>query len=105
MLEETSKLTSRYQTTIPSGVRKALDLKKGDRIRYRFENGRVYIEAVRPADDPALAAFLNLIERDIVHRPEAIRPLDEGMREQIGQLVADIEIDLDTPLHSDDEEG
>ena len=42
---DVSKLTDRYQTTVPSGVRKQLELGKGDQIRYLIEpSGRVYIE-------------------------------------------------------------
>ena len=45
LAQDVSKLTDRYQTTVPAGVRKQLKLGKGDQIRYCTEpSGRVYIE-------------------------------------------------------------
>jgi antitoxin PrlF len=100
-----SKLTDRYQTTVPSGVRRQLNLGKGDRIRYCTEpSGRVYIERV-PAeeDDPALGAFLDFIEADIKAHPERLRAFDGGLRDRLQTLVGDVDVDLDAPLSPDDE--
>lgn len=42
-----SKLTERYQRTVPSAVRKRLKLNKGDQIHFGIDaGGRVYIEPV-----------------------------------------------------------
>lgn len=103
--EEVSKLTERYQTTVPTGVRKHLKLGKGDRIRYCTEpNGRVYIEALRNADDdPALGAFLDLIEADIKAHPERLKAFDGALRVRLAALIAGVEVDLDAALSPDDE--
>lgn len=48
VVQNVSKLTDRYQTTVPAGARTQLKLGKGDQIRYCTEpNGRVYFEPVR----------------------------------------------------------
>ncbi len=49
-----SKLTSKSQTTIPQPVRRALDLRPGDELEYRIEEGRVILRKSRsdPGDDP-----------------------------------------------------
>jgi len=39
----TSKLTSKAQTTIPQPVRVALQIREGDEIAYRIEEGRVIL--------------------------------------------------------------
>ncbi len=39
----TSKLTSKAQTTIPQPVRAALQIREGDAIAYRIEEGRVIL--------------------------------------------------------------
>lgn len=53
----TSKLTSKAQTTIPQPVRVALQLREGDEIAYRIEDGHVVLtRASEPRDDP-FAAF------------------------------------------------
>lgn len=105
LTQELSKLTDRYQTTVPSGVRKQLKLNKGDQIRYSTEpNGRIYIEPVRaPESDPALDAFLDLIEADIEAHPERLQAFDGGLHDRLKALVGGIEIDLDASLSPDDE--
>ena len=103
--EEFSKLTERYQTTVPSGVRNQLNLAKGDRIRYYTEpNGRVYIESAREVEsDPALGAFLRLLEADITAHPERLKAFDSVLQDRLKALVGDVEVDLDAPLSPDDE--
>lgn len=103
--EEVSKLTDRYQTTVPSGVRRHLQLGKGDQIRYRTEaSGRVYIEPVRnTGEDPALGAFLDLLEADIQAHPERLKSFDGPLHARLEALVGGIQVDLDAPLSEDDE--
>ena len=45
-----SKLTSKYQTTIPQEVRELLLLKKGDEVVFEIEDGRVVIRKATPLD-------------------------------------------------------
>lgn len=102
--DEISKLTDRYQTTVPTGVRKQLQLRKGDQIRYRTDaSGRVYIEAVAEERDPALGAFLDLLERDVMDHPERLMPMEGALVQRIGALVGDVAVDLDAPLSPEDE--
>lgn len=102
---ERSKLTERYQTTIPSSVRKQLNLGKGDQIRYCVaQDGRVYIENARAAErDPALGAFLDFLEADIAAHPERVRAFDGALHDRLQALVGDVEVDLEEPLSPDDE--
>lgn len=73
-----SKLTSRYQTTIPAPIRKSLGLQKHDRIQYRvLDSGEVLLSrALETQSDPALAPFLALLEQNIARHAETLRPLD-----------------------------
>ncbi len=105
LVQELSKLTDRYQTTVPSGVRKQLKLGKGDQIRYCIEaDGRVYIEPVRAeSDDPALGAFLDLVEADIKAHPERLQAFGGELHDRLKALVGGIDVDLDEPLSPDDE--
>ena len=102
---EFSKLTDRYQTTVPSGVRKQLNLGKGDQLRYCTEpDGRVYIEPVHATEnDPALAAFLDLIEADVKSHPDRLNAFEGGLHERLKSLVGNVEVDLHAPLSPDDE--
>lgn len=105
LTRDISKLTDRYQTTVPSSVRKQLNLSKGDQIRYCTEaNGRVYIEPVRAdEEDPALGAFLDFIEADIKAHPERLEALDGGLHDRLKSLVGDLDVDLEAPLSPEDE--
>ncbi|MCT0224878.1 type II toxin-antitoxin system PrlF family antitoxin [Synechococcus sp. CS-1328] len=107
--EVESALTDRYQTTVPQPVRRALGLRKRDRIRYAFRsNGEVVLERVSPEpddDDPALAPFLALLGQDIASHPERLKPITADLVSRMQDLVDGIEVDLDASLPDDDETG
>lgn len=46
----TSKITSKYQATIPEPVRKVLRLKAGDAIAFDIEDSQIRIRKARPID-------------------------------------------------------
>ena len=57
-----STLTTKYQATIPSEVRKQLDLHKGDKIGFEIIKNKVYIVKIAPFDvahHQALSATLS----------------------------------------------
>jgi len=51
-----SKLTSKYQTTIPQEVRELLLLQKGDEVVFELEGGRVVLRKATPFDLEYLAS-------------------------------------------------
>ncbi len=46
----TSKVTSKYQATIPAEVRKRLGIEKGDRVAFEVEGQKVVLRRVSPLD-------------------------------------------------------
>jgi antitoxin PrlF len=58
MQSTTSKLTKKYQATIPEPVRKLLHLKSGDEIVFDIEDDHVHLRKARPVD----LAFAQSIE-------------------------------------------
>ncbi|NKB66209.1 MAG: AbrB/MazE/SpoVT family DNA-binding domain-containing protein [Candidatus Latescibacteria bacterium] len=42
-----SKITSKYQITIPRSIRDKLKLKVADAIEWKIEDDRIYVEAAR----------------------------------------------------------
>lgn len=47
-----SKLTSKYQTTVPSAIREALLLRKGDSLAFEVgEDGKVTVRKAVPLDE------------------------------------------------------
>jgi antitoxin PrlF len=80
-------------------------LRKRDRIRYAFRaNGEVVLQRVSPDsedDDPALAPFLALLEKDIANHPERLQPIGAELVERLQGLVGGIEVDLEAALPDD----
>jgi antitoxin PrlF len=99
-------LTDKYQNTVPAGVRRLLGLKKRDKIAYVVRDGQVVVEKVVDAseenEDPAVLAFLNFLEKDMIKHPESLSAFGGHLVDEAEALVAGIEVDLDAPL--DDEE-
>ena len=95
-----SSVTDRYQTTIPKGVRDALGIRRGDTIAYELSGDQVVLRrgAKDDVDDPALLAFLDLLERDIAAHPTRLQPVPDALVSRARELVRDVEIDLDAAL-------
>ena len=50
MRKKVSKLTKKYQATIPEPVRRALELKIGDSVAFDIEGDDIYLRKARPID-------------------------------------------------------
>lgn len=100
-----STLTDRYQTTVPEGVRNALQLSKRDKIHYTIRSsGEVVLTKASPViEDPVLGDFLNFLAKDISQHPGKLQVVNAGLVERIKSLVDGVEFDLDEPLSDDDE--
>lgn len=97
-----SKMTARSQTTLPSGVRKALGLKAGDRIAYLIDKDRVIITRLpEETEDPALSGFVDLLERDIDQHKERVLFATQAFADYLEELTAGIEVDYDAPIEGD----
>ena len=105
-LESNSTLTDRYQTTVPESVRRALKLRKRDKIHYSIlPDGAVLLTRVNHDQnvDPVLGQFLDFLARDMASNPQRIQALDTGLVQRIQSLTADVEMDIDAPLSAEDE--
>ena len=96
-----SRVTARAQTTLPSGVRKALGLRAGDQIAYSIEGDQAVIRKVTDEEDPALAGFLDLLEGDIAAHAERIPFATRAFAEYLEALTAGIEVDYEAPIEGD----
>lgn len=105
ILTAEATLTSRYQNTVPSEVRKALHLKKGDKVRYTItDNGDVQLSrATESNSDPVIGAFLSFLADDMQNNPKNIQAVNPNLVTTINALVDHIEVDLDAPLTDEDE--
>lgn len=100
-----STLTDRFQTTVPAPVRKALNLKKRDKLNFTLlDNGNVMIcRAEEDAADPVFEGFLSFLEQDMSVNPENIHALSASQKSHVDSLIANVDIDLDSPLVDEDD--
>ena len=103
VVEDESTLTDKYQTTIPSSVRKALHLEKRDKIHYFIQNDGSVLLTKDEKSDPVLGAFLSFIAKDIENNPQNTVPFNKNLYHRIQALVSNVEFDLDQPLREEDE--
>lgn len=97
-----STVTARSQTTLPSGVRKALGLQAGDQIAYEIEKDRVVIRKVTAEEeDPALAGFLDLLDDDVARNKEHVVFATQGFADYLAELTKGTEVDYDAPIEGD----
>ncbi len=101
-----STLTDRYQTTVPDPIRKALGLRKRDKISYTISpDGKVYIaRAENQEHDPVIGKFLEFLAKGIEQNPERLQPVTTEWASRLRSLVAEVEVgDINEPLSGDDD--
>lgn len=86
---EEAKLTSKGQVTLPKSIRQALGVSTGARICFELRGEEVVVtRAEGEHSDPAISAFLTLLEEDLRYgRHIAGLPDDlaQAMEESLGQ--------------------
>lgn len=96
-----SKVTDRWQTTLPSGVRKALGLAAGGEIEYEIHGNTVMIQRATPAEDegdPVVASFLDFLERDMREHPRNLAPVTQGLVARLRSLTEGVEVGRDEKI-------
>jgi antitoxin PrlF len=91
---------------VPETVRRALRLRKRDKIHYTIRPGGEVVLTRADAsedNDPVLGQFLNFLARDIASHPERLQAVDAGLVQRLQSLVDGSEVDLDSALSADDE--
>lgn len=97
LIEESSTLTAKGQTTVPKAVRQALGIRAGDRIAFRVDkSGQVSLARDNGRDEEsAVDAFLAFLSDDIKQRPEAVAPMPDEAAARMRALSEGVEADLD----------
>lgn len=104
-INDQSTLTDRYQTTIPSSIRRALNLQARDRIQYHvLDSGDVVLKRAETKEepDPVVCQFLAFLEADMSQQPQNLQALTTETFAEARTLTQGVEIDLDAPLEDDD---
>lgn len=101
IIEETSRITAKGQTTVPKSVRRALGVDYGGKIAFRVEGGIVTMHnAEAEHRDHALEAFLALIDKDI-DAGRHVRKLPSSVEAAMRRAIKEVPIDLDEELDGD----
>lgn len=96
-VREQATLSSKGQVTLPKAIRQILGVSTGEKLSFEVREGEVIVtRAGAGHDDPAISAFLAILERDI----------------RSGQHVGDVPEDLarallanlDSPMSGQDED-
>lgn len=75
-IHEVATLTSKGQITLPKSIRQALGVDTGGKVAFDLRGGEVVVtRADADHEDPAIGAFLGLLEADI---RRAARPVPAG---------------------------
>ena len=78
-IHEQSTLTSKGQITLPKSIRQALGATTGSKVVFELRGDEVIVTcATATHEDPAIGAFLALLEKDI-RQGERIGSLPKGL--------------------------
>ena len=65
-IHEVATLTSKGQITLPKPIRQVLGVDTGGKVAFDLRGGEIIVTRVDPEhEDPAIGAFLRLLEADI----------------------------------------
>jgi len=96
-----STVTARAQTTLPSGVRKALGIEPGDKLAYHIEGDQAVIRRLAADDpdaDPVIGAFLDFVEREMSRDPSRLQPVTVELMNRMRRLSDGVEVDIDEEI-------
>jgi antitoxin PrlF len=101
IIEETSTITAKGQTTVPKAVRQALGIDCGGKIAYRIEDGQVTVHNPEAEHrDPVLTAFLRFLENDIA-AGRNLRDLPTVVAAALRRAMKEVRVDLDERLEGE----
>jgi antitoxin PrlF len=101
IIQEIATMTAKGQITVPKPIRQALGVDAGTKVTFELhENGQVSVSrADAEHEDPAIGAFLDLLERDI-EAGRLIEQLPDGLA-RIMLEDAEFDVDLHEPIEGD----
>ena len=99
--EEVSTVSSKGQTTIPKPVRQALGLNEGDQIAFRIDENGVTLRRADEGADPAIAAFLSFLAKDMEAHPDRLRAFPPDLAKSVASLIEGVEFDPDDQIEGD----
>lgn len=101
-IEEVATVTSKGQITLPKAIRQALGVDTGSKVTFSLnENGQVTVSrAVSEHDDPAIAAFLDILADDI-QAGRNVASLPDDLAESLQKRASQTAVRLDDEIEGD----
>ncbi len=82
-IHQNATLTSKGQITLPKAIRQTLGVNSGDKLCFELRDGQVILSRVDAEHaDPAIGAFLDLLEKDI-HQGKHIGSLPDDLAKSL----------------------
>ncbi|MDT8405074.1 type II toxin-antitoxin system PrlF family antitoxin [Sulfuriflexus sp.] len=97
-IHEQTTLTSKGQITLPKAIRQALGVTTGGKVAFELRGGEVIVtRADAEHEDPAIGAFLGILEEDIRKGRNVGKLPDELTEAMLANLghSADLEEDIE----------
>jgi antitoxin PrlF len=97
-IHEQATLTSKGQITLPKAIRQALGVVTGGKVAFELRGGEVIVtRADAEHEDPAIGAFLGLLEEDIRKGRNVGKLPDELTQAMLANLAhsSDLEEDIE----------
>lgn len=100
-IHEVATITSKGQITLPKPIRQALGVDFGGKVAFELQGSQVVVTRVENEihEDPAIAGFLSLLEKDIA----AGRHVSTLPPELVQSMMSAIKlpVDLSEDIHGD----
>ena len=96
-IHEVATITSKGQITLPKPIRQALGVDFGSKVAFDLEGDRVVVTRVEdePHEDPAIANFLALLEKDIQSGRHITSLPDDLARSMLAALGKPVDLNED----------
>ncbi|MDE0223485.1 MAG: type II toxin-antitoxin system PrlF family antitoxin [Spirochaetaceae bacterium] len=101
IIHEVATMTAKGQITVPKPIRQALGADAGTKVTFELHgNGQISVSrADAEHEDPAIGAFLDLLERDI-KAGRLIEQLPDGLARTVLEDT-ELDVDLHEPIEGD----
>jgi antitoxin PrlF len=96
-IHEVATITSKGQITLPKPIRQALGVDYGGKVAFDLRGSQVIVTRAddAPHEDPAIASFLALLEKDIRTGQHLCSLPDELMQAMLTAATQSIDLDAD----------
>jgi len=96
-IHEVATITSKGQITLPKPIRQALGVDYGGKVAFDLRGSQVIVTRAddAPHEDPAIASFLALLEKDIRTGQHLCSLPDDLMQAMLAAATQPIDLDAD----------